>query len=600
MKNTKKLISMYLSLLMVITSLFALPFSASAASYPVNATRVENVSSWAELNAALTNGKANKTIVLTKDISADPEGDMNGYYEWGTEDPSWGWQPEDDHDCVITPNINGNVVIDLNGHDIQLGNPTYPGRYEVAKPRMFNLSSATGLYIINSKSSKGNITISAKNTACLVYSNNVNASFHVVANSSHPVTLTARDAQTGNSKGGASIVSVDPDSNSSSKCNQIEFIGANIVVDSYGGSVLDFSASTAMYTPVYIGGASFEFIRQYSHLVYTYDISYTYVTMFNASLKFGSENNSLFVSRQTDSDKLAVSNILSDDYYSTSHSYYTLTGISDKDDLFSKTIGKATVTSAINGGAAASVKTYMTSANVHYSVSTVYELKTVSEHSFNELSRKAPTCTEDGNIVKQCDECAATFTEIVSALGHNMTAVAAKAETCTEAGNNAYYYCGRCKNYFKDEAGTIATLLDAETIAAKGHDFSNNAKECKNNCGTANPDYKDPSAPVTTKKKNNPLSVKAKSPALKYAKLKKKAQTIALKKWAAVKNAKGTVTYKKTKGNKKITINKKTGKITVMKGLKKGTYKVKIKVSAAGNAEYNAAVKTVTVKIKVK
>ena len=67
-----------------------------------------------------------------------------------------------------------------------------------------------------------------------------------------------------------------------------------------------------------------------------------------------------------------------------------------------------------------------------------------------------------------------------------------------------------------------------------------------------------------------------------------------------VSGAKGTVTYAKAGGNKKIRINKKTGKITIKKKLKKGTYKLKVKVKAAGNSKYKAATKTVTVKIKVK
>ena len=72
------------------------------------------------------------------------------------------------------------------------------------------------------------------------------------------------------------------------------------------------------------------------------------------------------------------------------------------------------------------------------------------------------------------------------------------------------------------------------------------------------------------------------------------------KKAITVKSAKGTVTYKKKSGNKKIIINKKTGKITVKKKLRKGTYKVKIQVTAAGNYDYRKAVKTVTVRIKVR
>jgi hypothetical protein len=41
--------------------------------------------------------------------------------------------------------------------------------------------------------------------------------------------------------------------------------------------------------------------------------------------------------------------------------------------------------------------------------------------------------------------------------------------------------------------------------------------------------------------------------------------------------------------------------VTVKKGLKKGTYKVRVKVRAAGNSNYKASAwKTVTFRIKVK
>ena len=110
-----------------------------------------------------------------------------------------------------------------------------------------------------------------------------------------------------------------------------------------------------------------------------------------------------------------------------------------------------------------------------------------------------------------------------------------------------------------------------------------------------------------TAPKANPLKVKAKKPTVKFAKLKKKAQTLALKKTMTVTNAQGTVTYKlssakfgKKNFKNKFSINKKTGKLTLKKGLKKGTYKVKIQVSASGNNEYKSALKTVTVTIKVK
>jgi hypothetical protein len=95
--------------------------------------------------------------------------------------------------------------------------------------------------------------------------------------------------------------------------------------------------------------------------------------------------------------------------------------------------------------------------------------------------------------------------------------------------------------------------------------------------------------------KANPMKVKAKTV---KAKANKKVKN---KTGVKVSGAVGTVTYKKVSGNKKIKVNSTTGKFTVKKGLKKGkTYKVKVQVKAAGNAEYKTATKTVTVKVKVK
>lgn len=104
---------------------------------------------------------------------------------------------------------------------------------------------------------------------------------------------------------------------------------------------------------------------------------------------------------------------------------------------------------------------------------------------------------------------------------------------------------------------------------------------------------------VTVNKAENTLTASGKRTTVKFAKLKKKNQTVKAAKAVTVKNAKGAVSYKKSKGNKKITVAK-NGKITIKKGLKKGTYKIKIKVTAAGNASYKAATKTVTVKIIIK
>ena len=103
----------------------------------------------------------------------------------------------------------------------------------------------------------------------------------------------------------------------------------------------------------------------------------------------------------------------------------------------------------------------------------------------------------------------------------------------------------------------------------------------------------------TYNKKANTLTAKGKTKTLKYKTLKKKSISIKRSNAITVSKAKGAVTYKKSSGNKKITVAK-NGKITVKKGLKKGTYKVKIKVAAAGTNTYKAKTITVTVTIKVK
>lgn len=99
-------------------------------------------------------------------------------------------------------------------------------------------------------------------------------------------------------------------------------------------------------------------------------------------------------------------------------------------------------------------------------------------------------------------------------------------------------------------------------------------------------------------KKANPMTVKAKTVKAKAGKktVFKKAKAF------TVKDAKGTVTFKKANkaGGKKIVVAK-NGKITVKKGLKKNkVYKVKVKVTAEGNDEFEKTTKTVTLKVKIK
>ena len=101
------------------------------------------------------------------------------------------------------------------------------------------------------------------------------------------------------------------------------------------------------------------------------------------------------------------------------------------------------------------------------------------------------------------------------------------------------------------------------------------------------------------------MTAAGKTVKLKASKVAKKKQTVKATKAFTVSGAQGTVTYKlvsvkKAKYKKYFKVNAKTGNVTVKKKLKKGTYKVKVKVTAAGNADYESTKKVVTVKIKIK
>ena len=104
--------------------------------------------------------------------------------------------------------------------------------------------------------------------------------------------------------------------------------------------------------------------------------------------------------------------------------------------------------------------------------------------------------------------------------------------------------------------------------------------------------------PTPVVKKSNPIKASGKTVKISYSKVKKKKQTIKRAKAIAVSNAQGTVTYTKKSGNKKLVISKK-GVVTIKKGLKPGTYKLKVNVKAWGNSSYKARTRTATVTIKI-
>ena len=110
---------------------------------------------------------------------------------------------------------------------------------------------------------------------------------------------------------------------------------------------------------------------------------------------------------------------------------------------------------------------------------------------------------------------------------------------------------------------------------------------------------------VETPKADNPLMAKPKAKTLnvKASKLKKKARSFAKSKVFAITGAQGPVTFAvekyDKKAKKKISVDS-SGKLKVSKGVKKGTYTLKVSVTAAGNEAFDDASVTVTLKVKVK
>ena len=80
-------------------------------------------------------------------------------------------------------------------------------------------------------------------------------------------------------------------------------------------------------------------------------------------------------------------------------------------------------------------------------------------------------------------------------------------------------------------------------------------------------------------------------------KLKKKAATFMIK--YNKTNGSGKATFKKTGGSPKLTVSK-AGKVKIRKGTKKGTYKIKVKISVAANKRFKAKSAKKTIKVRIK
>ncbi len=155
----------------------------------------------------------------------------------------------------------------------------------------------------------------------------------------------------------------------------------------------------------------------------------------------------------------------------------------------------------------------------------------------------------------------------------------------------------------KAKKPSVTVTVDGKKIASSNYtvSYKNNIKAGTATVTvTAKGTYALNSKSATFKitKASQPLKVTVKNQTVKYKSVKKANKLVrAIVKVTGEKTKK---TYTKLSGNKKLTVNKKTGKITIKKGIKKGTYTLKIKVATGATANYKAGSKTVKVKIKVK
>ena len=116
--------------------------------------------------------------------------------------------------------------------------------------------------------------------------------------------------------------------------------------------------------------------------------------------------------------------------------------------------GTAPMTEVRFTGVAAGTTYYVIGGNRY-----VIEVEADHVHSYQEVSRTAPTCTEDGVTTYRCETCGDTYTETTPATGHSYTA-AVTAPTCTEKGYTTYT-CTACGDHYT-----------ANEVAALGHDYA--------------------------------------------------------------------------------------------------------------------------------
>lgn len=251
-----------------------------------------------------------------------------------------------------------------------------------------------------------------------------------------------------------------------------------------------------------------------------------------------------------------------------------------------------------NLSSAYQVKLTISSANGDYAI---YDIdgelkdKTPRGHLYEDEVTMAAQFGVTGIMTHRCADCGAFYTSVIPALKRSLK----DASVTASLAKTSYTYTGKAKS-------PAATVKFGDTLLRKGTDYTvtyaNNIKP-----GTATATIKGKgnySGSIKlsfkiTKVAQSP-TIKANAVQVKYATVKSKKVGVKLATYLTTKNLKGTVTVKKVAGDAKVTVSSSTNGLIIAKGTKKGTHKIKVRITAAGTSIYKKYTKDVVITVTVK
>ena len=281
------------------------------------------------------------------------------------------------------------------------------------------------------------------------------------------------------------------------------------------------------------------------------------------------------------------------------------------------------------------VKTnYAGNANVNVlspAVNTILVIGLCEHENLEVVDAVEATCDKDGNIAyTYCPDCKKYFDmdgaeitledTVVKAKGHKQVTEGVEKATFDESGYTGDVVCKECgklikrgQKIYRVSSVTVANgtyngkaqlpkvvVKDSKGKVLGASDYSvvykNNVNAGKGSvvvtlkgkyAGTKTINF-------TIAKAKQSITKAVVKKTLKASLLKKKAASFKIN-----AKAKGKVSYAKVSGSKNITVSK-AGTVTIKKGTKKGTYTIKVKITAAATSNFNKATVTKTIKVVVK